>query len=243
MLSALDSLRDITLFTVIVRMVAAFLLGGAIGVERSYKNRPAGFRTHILVCTGATIASMTGIYLYINLHFPTDLSRLGAQVVSGLGFIGGGTIIITKKKTIKGLTTAAGLWTTGIIGLAIGAGFYEGAVIAEGALLIIETVFADFGSKIKQKPEFHLKLVYSQKSSLDDLLRFCKDHRFSITNLQVTGSSDSDEPVYTAMISLRSRKFDTADNLITHSADMDGVVSIESIEPEQLPYIKNAPDD
>ena len=125
MLSIFDGIRDITTLSTLIRMFMAMLLGGVIGMERSYKNRPAGFRTHILVCVGACIASRTGIYLYLNMHLPTDISRLGGQVVSGLGFIGGGTIIVLNNKKIKGLTTAAGLWTCGIIGLAVGAGFYR----------------------------------------------------------------------------------------------------------------------
>ena len=109
MLEFFDPIREITFMTVMIRFLIAIICGGLIGIERSYKNRPAGFRTHILVCIGATIASMTGIYLYLNMGLPTDISRLGAQVVSGLGFIGGGTIIVINKKRIKGLTTAAGL--------------------------------------------------------------------------------------------------------------------------------------
>ena len=82
MLSIFDGIRDITPLSTTIRLLIAVLLGGLIGLERSYKNRPAGFRTHILVCIGATIASMTGIYLYLNMELPTDISRLGAQVVS-----------------------------------------------------------------------------------------------------------------------------------------------------------------
>ncbi len=230
MLSIFDPLRDINLLSVIVRMLFALIGGGAIGMERSYKNRPAGFRTHILVCAGATIASATGIYLAVNQRFPTDLSRLGAQVVSGLGFIGGGTIILTGKKKIKGLTTAAGLWAAGIIGLAIGAGFYEGAVVAVILVLIVETFFFNIGSRIKHHPEFHLELRYSEKPVLDRILRYCKDQRFSIHNLQVTGNGDSKKPVYKAVISLRSRKFSTIDVLLEHAKKSKGVISVEAVE-------------
>ena len=109
MLSIFDGLRDLRFIAIVFRMFLALLCGGVIGIERSYKNRPAGFRTHILLCGAAAVASMTGIYLYIGAHLPADLSRIGAQVISGLGVIGAGTIIFTGKKSIKGLTTAAGL--------------------------------------------------------------------------------------------------------------------------------------
>ena len=101
MLSLFDGIRDLTPWSVVLRMVIASLLGMLIGLERSYKNRPAGFRTHILVCVGSCVASLTGIYLYLNVGMNTDISRIGAQVVSGLGFIGAGTILVTKKLTQK----------------------------------------------------------------------------------------------------------------------------------------------
>ena len=226
MLHIFDSLRDITLFSVLVRMLLAVVCGAGIGLERSYKNRPAGFRTHILVCIGATAASMTGIYLAVNRQYPTDLSRLGAQVVSGLGFIGGGTIIVTKRKSIKGLTTAAGLWACGIIGLALGAGFYEGGILAAVTVLLIEIYGSDLGSKIRHLPEFHISLRYQDKAVLDNMLRYCKDNRFSIHNLQVRGTYDEAQPVYTAMIDLRSRKFSTLDMLLEYARTLDGVLSV-----------------
>lgn len=229
MLHIFDPMRNITLLSVCFRMVIAVLSGGVIGMERSYKNRPAGFRTHILVCIGATVASATGIYLAVNRQFPTDLSRLGAQVVSGLGFIGGGTIILTGKKKLKGLTTAAGLWASGIIGLANGAGFYEGVLLA-ACLVVFVQIFFNIGSRIKRSPEFHLQLVYTEKKALDKLLRFSKDKGFTIHNLQVTGEYTEEKPVYTAVISLRSRKFTSSEMLLKHAHGCTGVISIKAIE-------------
>ena len=233
MLHLFDGLRDVSVASVLFRMILAMFCGAMIGLERSYKNRPAGFRTHILVCIGATAASMTGIYLAVNLQFPTDLSRLGAQVVSGLGFIGGGTIIVTKRKSIKGLTTAAGLWTCGIIGLAIGAGFYEGGLLATAGVLVAEIFGTDVGSKIRRKPEFHMSLRYQDKTALDQMLRFCKDNRFSIHNLQVRGTYDDDDRLfYTAVIDLRSRKFSTLDRLLDYARTLDGVLAVGEIEDQ-----------
>ena len=115
-------MKEIGFGAMVLRLALAMLCGGVIGYGRSRKERPAGFRTHILVCLGAAVAMMTGLYVFLELKLPTDISRLGTAVISGLGFIGAGTIVVTKKMSIKGLTTAAGLWTTGIIGLAVGAG-------------------------------------------------------------------------------------------------------------------------
>lgn len=132
MLSLFDGLREVTLASAFVRLTLAVLCGGIIGMERSYKRRPAGFRTHILICIGAAITTLTSQYLYLNMHYFTDMARLGAQVVAGIGFIGAGTIIVTRRQRVKGLTTAAGLWTCAIIGLAFGGGFYEGGHFDNG---------------------------------------------------------------------------------------------------------------
>ena len=130
MLSVFDSLRDVNMVSVTVRMFLAVLCGGIIGIEREYKRRPAGFRTHILICLGAAMTTLTSQFLYLELHYYTDMARLGAQVVAGVGFIGAGTIIVTQRQRVKGLTTAAGLWASACMGLAIGAGFYECVLLA-----------------------------------------------------------------------------------------------------------------
>ena len=227
MFSNLDALRSIGFGTVLLRMLMACLSGAIIGSERSYKNRPAGFRTHILVCIGAATASMTGIYLYLNLGLPTDISRLGAQVVSGLGFIGAGTIIVTRNRTVKGLTTAAGLWASGVIGLAIGAGFYEGGIFATALVIITETLFSHLNARIMRTPEFDITLHYHHKPALDQVMRTCKDSRIAIVNLRVVSASDADKPLYTAVLSLRPRLKVNRDLLLTRIRSIHGVQDVE----------------
>ena len=117
MLSCFDFAREMNFWAIAVRMVLAVVCGGLIGIEREYKRRPAGFRTHILICLGAAITTLTSQFLYLKLNLYTDVARLGAQVVAGIGFIGAGTIIVTNRQRVKGLTTAAGLWTSALIGL------------------------------------------------------------------------------------------------------------------------------
>lgn len=228
MLSLFDGLRGITAGTVLLRLLLAFLCGGAIGMERSYKNRPAGIRTHILICIGGAMASMTGLYLYLNANLSTDISRIGASVVSGLGFIGAGTIIKTRDYSIKGLTTAAGLWASGIIGVALGAGYYEGGIVAAVLILLTESAFSGLSKHIKYRPEFRLKLRYRNKLALDQMLRYCKDKHLAITDLHVTGNGTSDALSYDAVIPLRARgKFDE-NELLSH------ICAITEIEGVQL---------
>ena len=122
MLHFFDPLRNMDFISLLARLLLAVFCGTAIGLERSAKNRPAGFRTHILVCLGGAVAAVTGHFIYLGMGLPADVTRLSGQIITGLGFIGAGTIIVTKTMTIKGLTTAAGLWTTGVIGISLGSG-------------------------------------------------------------------------------------------------------------------------
>lgn len=136
MIDQLDFLRELSAASVLMRLVLAMLFGGLIGLERVRKRRPAGFRTYMLVCMGAALTMILSQYeFYMVTHdwaelaaeigLRTDVSRFGAQVINGIGFLGAGTILVTGKQEVKGLTTAAGLWASACMGLAIGAGFYE----------------------------------------------------------------------------------------------------------------------
>ena len=227
MLSILNPLRELNTLTVCFRMILAFACGTVIGLERSYRNKPAGFRTHTLVCLAACIASLTGLYLYLIAHLPTDVSRIGAQIISGLGFLGAGTIVVTKRNTVKGLTTAAGIWTTGIIGLAIGAGYYEGGIFAAFLVLLIETDLSPFRHNIRQMKNFCIIVTYHKRRNLDGVLRFCKDQNMTITNLKVSGTEDSEEPVYSATITLRAAPNVDVPILLKQIRNMEGVISAE----------------
>ncbi len=130
-------LREFNIWTALIRLVLAFILAGIVGFEREKKGHAAGLRTHILVCMGAALTTLTGIFCADMLGFSSDPMRIGAQVVSGIGFIGAGTIMVTRGTHVRGLTTAAGLWSTAAIGLALGAGFYEGAVICTLLISIV----------------------------------------------------------------------------------------------------------
>ena len=122
-------IRPVTFAAVVCRILAALLIGGILGMERGMKNRPAGLRTYMLVCVGSCLIMMTNQYIY-QLTGVGDPVRLGAQVVSGIGFLGAGTIVVTRRSHIRGLTTAAGLWAAAGVGLALGIGFYEAALVA-----------------------------------------------------------------------------------------------------------------
>ena len=124
-----DFFYDLNIFSVTLRTLLALIFGGIIGLERGSNRHPAGIRTHILVCVGAALAKMTNQFIVEDFG-TSDPARLGAQVITGVGFLGVGTILVTGRYKIKGLTTAAGLWASACLGLAIGIGFYSGAIIA-----------------------------------------------------------------------------------------------------------------
>ena len=121
-------LEDFSAGSVAIRLALALILSGIIGLERTKHGRQAGMRTHILVAVGACLASLIGVFA-VEEGFATDPMRLGAQVVSGIGFLGAGIILIQNRSRIVGLTTSAGLWNTAVLGLALGIGFYEGGLI------------------------------------------------------------------------------------------------------------------
>ena len=141
-------LLEPNLLTLIIRTLLAIICAGVIGFERDAHGSAAGLRTHILVCLGAMIAMSTGVFAAT--HFSGDASRIGAQVVSGIGFLGAGTIMVNRGH-IKGLTTAAGLWTSACIGLAIGTGFYEAAIVGSIAVLIVEKWLKGLKKRIMRK--------------------------------------------------------------------------------------------
>lgn len=227
MFAFLDPLRDLTFVAVLFRFIFAFLCGTALGWERSYKNKPAGFRTHILVCTAACTATLTGLYMYLDMGMPADISRIGGQVITGMSFLGAGTIFISNKNTVKGLTTAAGLWTAAIAGVAIGSGFYEGAFVTVILVLIAQTYFSEVRNKITYHPEFRIVVSYYNRQNLDKIIRFLKDKNLSITNLQITSSADANVPIYSALISIRQRGTLDRKELLAEINESEGIISAE----------------
>ena len=209
--------------SVLLKILLSCLFGALVGLERSTKNRPAGFRTHILVCMGAAVAALTGLYLYLGLKLPTDISRISGQVISGLGFIGAGTIVVTRKMTIKGLTTAAGLWTTGIIGLAVGSGYVELAILGTALVLSAETWMARISARIQTSPEYVVEILYNEKNSLDQVLRHCKDKHMSIVNLKIQSQFHERSANYAAVVTLRGAV--KSEDMLYAIHRMPGIVS------------------
>lgn len=169
-------------WSVLVRVVLSVILGGAVGFERGKHGRAAGLRTHVLVCLGSCLSSLTGMYL-ITCFQMGDPSRIASGVVSGIGFLGAGMIIVTNNSKVTGLTTAAAMWATACVGLAIGAGFYFGAILAAVLIVLTTTVLTVFEVRQKKDMGFYLELDdYTFANQVVDILRtsFPNCHNFDL---------------------------------------------------------------
>lgn len=230
MLESLNFLRELTLLSVIVRLLLAAAFGGLIGLEREYKRRPAGFRTHILICLGACMTTMTSQFLGISMGSAVDLSRLGAQVVAGIGFIGAGTIIVTRQQRIKGLTTAAGLWACAILGLAIGAGFFESAAVFVCLILLAELLFVKLEYKLLQNSREHILYIeYEGTNCLERILNYLRSVNIRISSMEITRLQNSENKSANVIFYVRSSRKIGAEALRKHVCGISGVLSVEEL--------------
>jgi len=166
-----DLLSGFNIWAVTFRLLLAAVLGGFIGLERGRHGRAAGLRTHILVCIGAAMTALVGLYTSSVLNFGSDPLRVGAQVISGIGFLGAGTIMTRNQSQITGLTTAAALWATAGLGLAIGVGSYSAVFIAFAVVWITISILPRLERSIKQsdkEPTYYIEL--NDISKVNDLL-------------------------------------------------------------------------
>lgn len=150
----IDLLQEFNGVSVTVRVLLAAVLGGLVGSERGRRGRAAGMRTHVLVCLGAAMTSMVGLYSAEILGFTNDPLRVSAQVISGIGFLGAGTIMTRNHAQITGLTTAAGLWATASLGLCIGTGFYGGVLAAFLVILVTMVALPSLERKRRTRREY-----------------------------------------------------------------------------------------
>ena len=222
-------LREITYLSVILRILAAVIFGGAIGLERGMKNRPAGLRTYMLVCVGSCLIMLTNQYLY-QVTQAGDPMRLGAQVVSGIGFLGAGTIIVTKHNQIKGLTTAAGLWASAGVGLALGVGFYEAAFTAGVAVFSILTLLQKLDDKMHRSTKIvELYIELSEEVPLGELIRGLRDLNLEIESLQTEKDTLLEDGVRPLVATLKTKKRGDHNLLIEKIKKLPGIVHLEEL--------------
>ena len=174
------------LAVVLIKLTLAAIIGGVIGMERGKQGRAAGMRTHILVTVGAALTVMIGLFANTVLGYTLDPLRISAQVISGIGFLGVGTILLKGRFQITGLTTAAGLWCTASIGLAIGVGFYEGAIFAFLLMVLVVRLLHKLEYKlIKRSDRFGIYLELDSDRAVSQMLDLLSS-LYQVTDLQVT---------------------------------------------------------
>lgn len=209
---------DITL-----RLLIAMLLGGVIGIEREYRSKEAGFRTHFLVALGSALFCIVSQY-----GFGFDLkdsSRVAAQVVSGIGFLGAGTIIF-QKNVVRGLTTAAGLWVTAAIGLACGSGMFAAAAIATALIIVGLEVLILFIPHIG-RTVVELSFSTTSEESIKQVVNKLKKAGIRITSFKLRKQiSAQGNKIYRVDLELRVKRRDGHDTLIDMvSGYQDGMIS------------------
>lgn len=157
----IDNIMEWNLISETIRLLVALIVGIVIGIDRGMKKRGAGVKTHVLVCLGSAIVMMTSQHVAVYFGEHVDITRMGAQVISGVGFLGVGTIIVTGKNQVRGLTTAAGLWTCACLGLAAGTGYIEGALLG--------LIFITFTLKVLSKLD---NIIHKHAKVFDVYLEF-----------------------------------------------------------------------
>ena len=216
-------LQEVTCITTIFRIVLALFLGGILGIERGMKNRPAGIRTHMLVCIGSCLIMLTNQYVYQVLG-TGDPVRMGAQVVSGIGFLGAGTIIVTRHSQIKGLTTAAGLWAAAAVGLAVGIGFYEAAVGGSVAIFIVLTLLNKIDDVMhRNTKDVELLVELSAETSLIALMDAIEHILENITITYTEQDRTESDGTRTYIILLRAKR------RMDHAIVLDAVRNISGV--------------
>ena len=221
-------LREVTDLAVALRIFVAVLVGGILGLERGMKNRPAGLRTYMLVCVGACVIMLTNQYIY-QVFGSGDPVRMGAQVVSGIGFLGAGTIIVTRRNQIKGLTTAAGLWSAAGVGLALGVGFYEAALAGTFAVFFVMTLLQRMDNKLHRRSRRLEAYIELSGISLGDFLRTMREADIEVSDVQRESGEEETDGVRAYVATLKGQKRQNHAQLMAKVLEVPGVDFVEEL--------------
>lgn len=232
MIHAWDPFRQLDFLSVILRLSLSMLFGGLIGLEGGRKGRAAGFRTCMLVCLGAALTILLGQYELQILTDPqprVDVCRFGAQVINGVGFLGAGTILVTRKHQVKGVTTAAGLWASACIGLAIGAGFYEGVVLAFTLVFFILRVLPHLESQISNHMgNMNVYVEYDAIEHTGAILKCIRSLNVHILDVEIQHGT-LEEPSVSAILTIHLKRAVTHNRVLASISQLECIFSVEEI--------------
>ena len=241
MASVLSYLRELNIVTMMLRILLAVLCGGLIGLERERKNRPAGFRTYMLTALGATLTVLLSLQLDQMLHGPwralaesigatQDVSRFGAEAAKGIGFLGAGTIIITARQQVKGLTTAAGLWASACTGLAVGAGFYECVLIAFAMIFLSIRLFPIVDAYIQENArDINLYMEFHSLGDISTIINQLKAQNVQIYDIDIERNKSGEALHPSAIFSIRLNEKIPHTQLLSDLAELDCLCVIEEL--------------
>ena len=222
-------LREVTSLAIALRILAAVIIGGLIGLERGLKNRPAGLRTYMLVCVGACLVMLTNQYM-VQVYGTGDPVRMGAQVVSGIGFLGAGTIIVTRRSQIKGLTTAAGLWSAAGVGLALGIGFYEAALVGGFAVFFVMTLLQRMDNKMHRNAKIlEVYIELGPDLSLGEFLQEVRNREIEVRDTQRDLDAEADKGVRSYLSTFKLQKRQNHLEVLDEIRTIPGVVYLEEL--------------
>lgn len=233
MTTAFEVLRQWSCESIVLRLMLAMAAGGFVGLERGRKHRAAGFRTHMLVCLGAALSMLLGQYqVQLSALFPTqpelrlDAARFGAQVINGIGFLAAGTIIVTGRQEVKGLTTAAGLWASACMGLAIGAGYYACVMAALLAMVLVVRLLPAVEAAILMRARnINLYMEYQTMADVGRIITWLKQQDVRIYEMELSHSEQKPG----AFFSLRLSKRQLHTELIMNLSRLDCICLIEEL--------------
>lgn len=225
----LNAASSWNLLAITIRLLFALLVGLIVGIDRERKRRVAGIKTHILVCLGSALVMITSQYMMVKFGDMADISRMGAQVISGVGFLGVGTIIVTGRNQVRGLTTAASIWVCACVGLAAGIGFIEGVVITLILLVLTLKVLGKLDTIVRKTGrEVDLYIEFTDNKAL---LQFCdkvKEDGHQVVKMQI-GKWDGENDYPNALFSIRTKDRDRASKLAVELRRLKYVKSIEEL--------------
>ncbi len=209
---------------VLLRLLMAFISGGILGYERTSKRVDAGFRTHILVCMCSCAVMITNVHSWL-FYGTGDPMRMPAQVISGVGFLGAGCILVTRQHRIKGVTTAAGIWAAACLGLCIGAGDYLVAGFVLIIVVLTMTVFRYFDEMIVTKTDYvRLFLEIESISAISGILYSIKSSGVKVNDMEFLNDSNSDN--IAVIISVKLNKTEATEDVISRLKEEKGVVYV-----------------
>ena len=232
-------LRQLNMPSMMLRILLAMLMGGLIGLDRERKNRPAGFRTYMLVAMAAASTQILSQYLDLMLDTQwndafqivgrrTDVVRLGARIVSGVGFIGTGTILLTERQKVKGLTTASCLWASACMGLAIGAGFYECLVVGFILILLIMKIFPLFEKTVLPRSRnMNFFVEMDSVENVGQVVSRIRANGITIYDVDLGKIEQNGETHMRGLFSVRLPRSCPHTEILALIAMLDGIIAIE----------------